>query len=561
MKKLLSWIIILLVLVNNIPAFSEEGFINYYIPDIGMSVTLPNHMIVVTRDMSFDDSGLDKYGTSQEEFEELINGMAQIDMYFRALGDCFEFAISYSEDKGIKEICDSLTEDNLSSILSIFSKALDKSSSGGAAFAGGEIYHQKQVDFLHVSSISEFDGETVYIENFMTKHNGNKLLITFNIYHSLLETSISEVIEPIMDNVLLDIKTEEIQYFIPELDISVNIPDRFIVCTRALDADETSLLKRGHNKDSIMSFMKENNVYLYAVDKKTDIGLRIGISNNELYINMLKNPSFENLSFLINGLENSIKYKGLTCINPYVFWKGEKAFYHYTMCLPEGDSNKYSDVFITAYGDHILQVNLYSNVIEFDNTWSKYLETIIDSMVFGDPSAIEHKADKESDKQESIEYIDKEYGIRFTVPGNWKQEPMIGEYTTLKAKFKNVSKDGLLIIYSAVDLWDSFNAFEKVIYPRNIIDNTLFSKSDIAEMCSARESDVSTVIYNGKVFYKVKVKTSPQPYNGIYMYLDMIYDVYIQNGIIYMLQFSSTENNEYYSDFEELLSSIEFYKD
>jgi hypothetical protein len=115
MKKLLSWIIILLVLVNNIPAFSEEGFINYYIPDIGMSVTLPNHMIVVTRDMSFDDSGLDKYGTSQEEFEELINGMAQIDMYFRALGDCFEFAISYSEDKGIKEICDSLTEDNLSS--------------------------------------------------------------------------------------------------------------------------------------------------------------------------------------------------------------------------------------------------------------------------------------------------------------------------------------------------------------------------------------------------------------------------------------------------------------
>ena len=72
--------------------------------------------------------------------------------------------------------------------------------------------------------------------------------------------------------------------------------------------------------------------------------------------------------------------------------------------------------------------------------------------------------------------------MKFTVPDNWKQKEFTGDREYLDAKFVSTKEAGCIIIFGCVDIWEQMPSSEKSGYNRIDVNNSFFSKSDIAEM-------------------------------------------------------------------------------
>ncbi len=101
------------------------------------------------------------------------------------------------------------------------------------------------------------------------------------------------------------------------------------------------------------------------------------------------------------------------------------------------------------------------------------------------------------------------------------------------------------------------SASDRVGYTRSNLNNSAFTKSDIAEMYSTTADKISTVTYNGVQYFIGETNYSSDTY-GIDLSVSMTQLVYIDNGWMYMFQFGGTSSHKLYTDFEELLNSVQY---
>lgn len=157
----------------------------------------------------------------------------------------------------------------------------------------------------------------------------------------------------------------------------------------------------------------------------------------------------------------------------------------------------------------------------------------------------------------SFSYIDTDSGVTFTVPANWKQEELSKDREYIDVKFVFTEEDGYTMIYGSTDMWELMSASEKIGYTRSEFNNSIFTKSDIAEMYNTSADKINTVIYNGVQYFKSESNFSSNIF-GMDITVAMTQLVCIDNGWMYMFQFSGTDAHELYSDFENLLKSVQY---
>lgn len=188
MKKLISWIIILILFVSSIPAFSEDDFISISLPEIDMTIDIPDYLLVITREMTLTDSGLLEYGISQEMYDEYIEELIASDIYLSTLDDFFGIEIKATSNSQFKQLFDVLNEDTLPEISAIFENTY---TNGGVNFIGAEIYNHKQVDFLSLAGTIDYEGSNLFSMQFMTCYSEKQYMITFNIVNLPVDTMLN----------------------------------------------------------------------------------------------------------------------------------------------------------------------------------------------------------------------------------------------------------------------------------------------------------------------------------------------------------------------------------
>lgn len=342
-------------------------------------------------------------------------------------------------------------------------------------------------------------------------------------------------------------------YALEELGLKVTIPSEYSVITKDTSSNNPIFNKLGTTKTKLISQFESNDIYLNAISDK---------HNEEIVITMKKNiiDNFSSvgdtmLESIASSLVEQFADVGAEVTN-YEFYQHSQAKFIkiYYNRKAEGVN---SIQFYTVYDGKAINFTLHS--YDDDGTYRNYyrranvIKSIVDSVIFIN----EPPTSNPMEKTDSFIYNDTDSGTSFAVPSNWKQDDFNKKKDNLDVKFASVKDSACLIMFGSNDLWAQASDSEKNEYSRSDIDNSLFTKSDIAEMNNLSEDDISIITYNGVQYYMYEVETSSEEFD-IGLSFKSTHAIHIENGWMYMFYFSGTNKHSMYSDFEKLLNSVSY---
>lgn len=340
-------------------------------------------------------------------------------------------------------------------------------------------------------------------------------------------------------------------YDLDELNMSIDIPDDYVVFTRDINSNDPNLSAYGLTKDNMSSLMESGNIYLNAWDK--DVNFEIIVTMIDSSLGDFNQFSDTTLSAFASSFESEYKNMGITYLKSEKYQHEQAKFIKIYINQPNNGSTVYGLQYYTVYGSKAINVTIQSYSGKIDSAKEATLKTIVDSVFFWNEPA-KTAIPKESDP---FKYSDSKTGASFTVPANWTEGTLTEEREYIDAKFTSNFEEGLSIIYGSNDVWSEFSAGDKVGLTRADIDNSIITIADIAEMLGTAANNVTTIKCGGKEYYKAEV-TSKQSAYGLNISVTITYLYHVENGYIYSFQFSGPSGSEYYGDFETLLNSVNY---
>ena len=308
----------------------------------------------------------------------------------------------------------------------------------------------------------------------------------------------------------LTVCAAENAYRLDDLKLSVDIPSDLIVFTRNIKHDDPNLKEFELTKDQMDSMMKDGNIYLNALDP--NVAFEVVVTMIESPLNDFYYLSNTELSVFASTLADGYEGSEMDYIKSEIYEHPQAKFIKIYIKQPSGNG--------TAYG------------LQFDISPQK--ETKKETPPFT--------------------YTDPENGTAFTVPANWKQGNLSKERETLDVIFSSMQESGCSIMYGSVDVWAAASAEDRKGYTRADIDNSIFSKEDIAEINGISVSQVELITLGGHDYYKATTDKKSDVY-GISVTLSTTTMTRIENGIMYTFYFTGDPSSAQYSEYEELVSS------
>lgn len=333
-----------------------------------------------------------------------------------------------------------------------------------------------------------------------------------------------------------------------ELGLEVSVPLGYSVITRDTPANDPVFSNYGITKSEIMSQFNESNIYLNAISD---------IYNEEIVVTMMNN-SLNNFSLLSDTVLNTFastlvsEYKeyGIN-VSKYEIYQHSQA--KFIKIYFDDNANTVDGLqYYTIYEGKAMNFTMRSYEGYLSSRQEETIKTMVDSIEY-DVEPPEQEVGEDTD---SFVYTDENSGVVFTVPDNWEQGDFTEDREFINAKFVSTKDQGCTILYGSTDIWEQMSVAERAGYTRKDIDNTFLTKSDIADMYDVDEQDVTTVNYDGLEYYKYEKVFVSDVYSDISVWMTQL--IFVDNGWIYVFQFSGTETHKLYSDFENLVASAEY---
>lgn len=339
-------------------------------------------------------------------------------------------------------------------------------------------------------------------------------------------------------------------YDLDELELQVTIPTGYSVITRDTPASNPIFSDLGTTKDALISKFKSGNIYLNAIPNNS--------STEEIVVTMTAGV-FDNLSVFSDGtlktlassLTKEYENYGITVTKYDIYQHSQAKFIR--IYFTDTVNSAYGLQYYTNYGAKAMNFTMRSYDGPISSRQEKTIKTVVDSIKYNtDPPATDPP-----EQTDSIVYLDKDTGVKFTVPANWPEKELSKDREFIDVKFASTEEEGLAIMYGSVDLWSQMSAFDKVGYSRSDFDNSQFTISDMEEYFAVGTGKVSKVTYNG-VEYFITTQSATQEMYGTEFTIDMTRVVRFRNGWLHEFQFGGTRDNPYFSDFEALLNTVEY---
>lgn len=339
-------------------------------------------------------------------------------------------------------------------------------------------------------------------------------------------------------------------YMLDELGIEITIPSNYDVITQKTSPSNPVFDRLGTTGSDLIKQFKTDNIYLNAIPKNN--------TNEEIVVTMATNI-IDNFSALS---DTSLKMFASSWVNEYEkmgISVSKYDIYHHSQAkfvrvYFQDTVNSVNGLqYYTIYNEKAMNFTMRSYYGEITSKQEQTIKTIVDSVKYDTPPIVV-PAEAET---EAFVYTDIDTNAKFTVPANWHEEELSKEREFIDVRFVSSKEEGMSIMYGSVDMWGMMTEEEKEGYVRSDMRNSAFTNELVAEMVGADESDVSKVFYNGKDYFQVTVKTDKEMY-GANFKVEMTHVLRFENGWSYWFQFSGTTSNEYFTDFQELLNTVEY---
>lgn len=340
-------------------------------------------------------------------------------------------------------------------------------------------------------------------------------------------------------------------YQLDDLGMSIDIPSGYVTFTRNISDNDPNLATYGLNKKDLSDLMKSGNIYLNAWDK--DVTFEIVVTMIDSTITDFNLMSDTMLNTLASSFKSEYANSGVTVEQYEVYQHDQAKFIKIYINQPNGSDKAYGLQYYTVYDNKAINVTMQSYSGKIDSNKEAILQSIVSTVHFAkEPLKLESTPDTAA-----FTYKDKDTGTEFVVPANWTQDTLSKDRQFLDVKFTSNQEPGLCILYGSTDMWSEMSASEKKGYSRADLNNELFTLDEFAETMGVPKSNVSTVLYGDKEYYKYTTTMTSSSY-GVNLEVTMTCLMRLENGYAYTFQFSGDNKNAYYKDFESLLGSVKY---
>lgn len=339
------------------------------------------------------------------------------------------------------------------------------------------------------------------------------------------------------------------KYAIPELDLTISIPDDYDVFTLNMSSNDPLFSVYGTTKAEVNTQFANSSIYLNAIST---------IHNDEIVVTMTDSP-LANLNgmgdtaliTLASALVDEYAKYGITVTDYDVYHHNQLTFIQ--VYFHDTEKTVYGLQFYTVSNEQAMNFTLRSYEGSISSSQENTICTIVDSIRLN----YEVEAAPTVEASPAFQYTDKDTGVIFTVPDGWNKVALSEQRNYLDTMFESVEDPGLAIIYGSTDLWSELPSSERAGYSRANFSSDLFTKQDVADMFSTSKYLVDDITYGGVHYFKVVTKTEKEVL-GLKVPITMTQVFRVENGWGYTFQFGGDESSPYYSDFISLIESAKY---
>ncbi|MFZ5975455.1 MAG: hypothetical protein ACOYU3_08615 [Bacillota bacterium] len=199
MRKLFAAVCIFIALCSSVALAAPAA--KYTIPELYMTVEIPEGWAVFTRDVKTDDPNLGLVGMDAESFKKVLE---ENDAYLDALKTepISEITIVKQEnDEDTRDVFD-MKRLSDSEIKEWIEKDPEKAEQMGITMNGYSIYNHKQAKFVSVDVQFEANGMIAYGKWYFTIINGQGISITLKNYTGKVTAEQKQVLKDVVDSVV-----------------------------------------------------------------------------------------------------------------------------------------------------------------------------------------------------------------------------------------------------------------------------------------------------------------------------------------------------------------------
>lgn len=338
-------------------------------------------------------------------------------------------------------------------------------------------------------------------------------------------------------------------YALDELELQVTVPPGYSVITRDTPASDPIFSDLGTTKSALISLFETNTIYLNAISD---------IYDEEIVVTMAEN-SLRNFSLLSDTALNTLTSLLVDQYTEYGIHVSEYDIYQHSqskfvrLYFTDTANTVHGLQYYTIYDGKAINFTMRSYEGYLSSRQETAIKMMVDSILYDKAPPVMTPGEE----TDAFIHTDSDSGVTFTVPANWKQEEFTKKREFIDVEFVSTGEDDGIMIFGSTDLWGQMSASDRAGYTRSYMNNSAFTKSDIAAMYNTTADKISTVTYNGVQYFKGETNYAADIY-GTDISIAMTQLVYINNGWVYTFQFGGTSNHKLYSDFESLLNSIEY---
>ena len=216
-------------------------------------------------------------------------------------------------------------------------------------------------------------------------------------------------------------------YYLPDLQLSVDIPTEYDVFTLDMDANDPLFSEYGTTKSELNSQLSAKNIYLNAVDPD---------GKEEIVITMADNiiSDFEGLSDTVlltmaSAVEGEYEKYGIEVSKYDIYRHSQVAFVR--LYFHDSANSAYGLQYYTVYNSKSVNLTLRSYSGPISSSQENTMLSIIKSVEIDNYSP----QSTTSESTAAFTHKDTATGASFTVPANWKEESLSKDREYIDVKF------------------------------------------------------------------------------------------------------------------------------
>ena len=344
------------------------------------------------------------------------------------------------------------------------------------------------------------------------------------------------------------------EYTIKELGVTLSIPDQYYVLTRNTPASSDIFSLLGISKSDMLDRLADGHIYLSAIAPFFDE--EISVTMTPIEIDDFNGVDDATFSSLASRVEDYYIDKDFSVLDCEIYTHKQRRFIKTYGKI--NSQSTYVIQYLTVVDHKAMCFMLHSYDGDITTAQEATCRAVVNSISFHDSVTIpaqnsSAKKAADADSKDSV-YRDDETGVTFSIPADWEELPFAKPKEIYTVKFALKKSAATFILFGAVDLWNEIPSIKKLGAVRADVDDSVFSKSDIAEMASLQVSSITDKTYNGIHYYEAVVQQSLEEFAGLTVTVTQ--RIHVQDGWMYLFAFSGNKNSIGYSDFEYVMNSV-----